>query len=107
MSGVLLAPLAYLAAASGFCYLYPELASLLTLGLMDDPALCIKFHTGPAPLLAAAAGLLHVATSTELLGRRLAGSGLAVRTLYQAYRVVSWLLAATLLAVAAVHYAAG
>lgn len=105
VSGILLAPTAYLAFATGFCSLYPSLALILTLGATSDPSTCIAIHTGPAPVLAAAAAMAHVTISAEVLAARLEGEGWPARALLAVYRLAAWTLASLALLLAIAHYA--
>ncbi len=104
-SGVLLAPLAYVVAASGLCILYPELAWILTLGAIDNPALCLRLHT--SPLLQAATiivGSVHVYSTAELLAARTIDAPVVVRLLRTVYRGLVLVLATLVSVIAILHY---
>lgn len=104
VSGILLAPMAYLAFATGFCSIYPGLARILTLGVTGDPSICLAIHTGPAPMLVAIAAMIHVVTSTEVLAARMRGEGGLAEALLVAYKLVAWTLASLAIILATIHY---
>ncbi len=106
VSGILLAPIAYLAFATGFCSIYPGLARILTLGVTGDPSVCLAIHTGPAPMLVAIAAMIHVTTSAEVLAARLSGEGGAAGVLVGAYKLAAWTLTSLALILAVTHYLA-
>lgn len=106
VSGVLLAPLAYMLAASGLCVLHPELARVLTLGAIDSPALCLKLHTSPLlQATTAVVGAVHAYTTAELLATRMAGGPRAATVLHTVYRVAVLVFASLVATVAVLHYA--
>ena len=105
VSGVLLAPLAYIVVASGLCTLYPELARALTLGAIDNPALCLRLHT--SPLLQAVTiivGSVHVYSTAELLATRTIDAPVVVKLLRAVYRGLVLVLATLVSVVAVLHY---
>lgn len=104
VSGILLAPTAYLAFATGFCSIYPGLARILTLGITGDPSVCLAIHTGPAPMIASIAAMAHIVTSTEIIAARLKDEGVPAKILIGAYRLTAWTLASLALILATTHY---
>ncbi len=104
-SGVLLAPLAYVATASGLCILYPELAWILTFGAIDNPALCLRLHTSPLLQVATIiVGSVHVYSTAELLAARTIDAPVTVKVLRSVYRGLVLVLATLVSVVAILHY---
>jgi hypothetical protein len=106
VSGVLFGPLAYIAAASGLCVLYPELALLLTLGALDSPTLCLRLHTSPILQVAVVVvGAVHAYSTAELLAARTRDAPVMLRLLRDVYRGMVLVLAALTVSIVVVHYA--
>ncbi len=97
VSGVLMLPLAYLSAMSGFCMREPGLIEFLTLGLLGDYSICSVLHIEVVPPLLVATAFVHVVSSLEILVYRVKASR-DYYMVYTVFRAASWILGAQVLA---------
>jgi len=100
VTGVLLAPLAFLAVFSGYCMRSPWLTGILTIGLLGDYNLCSVIHSDIVPEVLAALGALHVILSSESLYRKYRDTNVVLRVLLEIYRVVAYMVGALAIALA-------
>jgi len=100
VTGVLLAPLAFLAVFSGCCMRSPWLTGIFTLGLLGDYSLCSVIHSDIVPEVLTALGALHVILSSESLYRKYRGVNVALRVLLEIYRVIAYMVGALAIALA-------
>jgi hypothetical protein len=104
-TGVLTAPLAYLALVSGFCLRYPLLVETTTLGFLEL-GFCSFLHFEVLPVLLALIGSVHVVASAEAVYMKLHGAGYSYRLVAMLYRFLAYVLAGHSVGLAIVWYVA-
>ncbi len=102
VSGVLLAPLGYLAVASGVCLRSPLLVEIVTLGFLEY-GFCGFLHLTLLPLLLSIVGSLHTIAAAELLYQRLRGDYWG-RVAANIFRVIAYVFAAHMLTLVFIWY---
>lgn len=89
-TGILLAPLAFLAALSGYCMKSETLIGTLTLGLMGEYALCSLIHLDLVADYLVIVGCIHVMVVAESLYGKYGGFNGFLKILLYVYRVIAW-----------------
>lgn len=89
-TGILLAPLALLAALSGYCMKSENLIGILTLGLLGEYPLCSLIHVDLVADYLVIVGCIHVIAVVESLYRKYGGFNVFLKVLLYIYRVIAW-----------------
>jgi hypothetical protein len=91
-TGIVLAPIAFLAVVSGYCMKSPQLVGLLTIGVLGDYNVCSEIHTIIVPELLSLIGTIHTLSTTEILARKYSGLSRVLTALLNLYRASAWVL---------------
>lgn len=91
VSGILLLPVAYFIALSGFCMRDPNIIGTITFGLVSGYGLCTYLHLDVGPLLAVGIALIHIVASMEVLEAKLSLKGLS-KILFFSFKILIWFL---------------
>lgn len=102
-SGILLAPLAFLAVTTGYCMKTPWLTGMLTLGVLGDYSICSEIHATMVPELLSIVGIAHVISTVELLYKKYSGMSGLLRVLLGIYRILAWILAVVVTLTTMIH----
>ncbi len=103
-TGLLVMPLAYLSALSGFCMKNPSLVSVATFGLFGDYGMCSYIHLEFTPLALAVLASIHVMASMRLILYRLLSGGVFSRRIIGFLELLAYILGFHIVAVAFLIY---
>jgi hypothetical protein len=102
-TGIVLAPIAFLAVASGYCMKSPQLIGLLTIGVLGDYNTCSEIHTIIVPELLSLLGAIHALSTAEILARKYSGLGKVITALLNLYRASAWVLTLITITIVLAH----
>jgi len=103
VSGILLAPLAFLAVFTGYCMRSPGVTGLITLGLLGDYNLCSVVHNHVVPEVLAVVGSIHALLVSESLYAKYARASRVLRVLLELFRAVSYIVGSLAMSLAAIY----
>jgi len=102
-TGLLVVPLAYLSALSGFCMKDLYIVSIATFGMLDDYGLCSYMHLEFTPLALTILASIHVIASMRLIVYRIMDTRYS-RKLIEFLELASYILGFHIIAIAVLIY---